>query len=253
MSLSRAGGKNSENSSGPPGALRVSDFSASLGKSRGEGSCQPLILAQLALDSRRGLKLLLPGSAAGTKLLGRDFRWFRFKGFNLARRPRFFNMTAPRKLSWLQFRLRTLFLVCFLTAVGVWLFQWTRWPARTLQEFNDLVQQERYEEAAARLEYENDFLVSPDDLVHRVIVARNVCSDGKPEWRSLADFIYGRQTYRVVGNQACFVDVGKFRAHWLIESMTLERGKIRFNWRGPMDPTVRYENGNWVRDEPLPW
>jgi hypothetical protein len=166
---------------------------------------------------------------------------------------RSFHMPVAKKLRWLQFRLRTLFLVCLIAAAGVWLYQWTRWPARTVQDFADLIQREQYEEAAARLEYENDFLVSPDDVVHRVHVARIVCDNCEPQWRSLADIIYGRQTYKAVGNQACFVDLGKFQAHWLIDSMTVERGKIRFHWRGPADPTVRYENGEWVKEEPPPW
>jgi hypothetical protein len=91
-------------------------------------------------------------------------------------------MPVAKKLRWLQFRLRTLFLVYLIAAAGVWLYQWTRWPARTVQDFADLIQREQYEEAAARLEYENDFLVSPDDVVHRVHVARIVCDNCEPQW-----------------------------------------------------------------------
>lgn len=153
----------------------------------------------------------------------------------------------------MQFKLRTLFLVCLIAAAGAWLYQWSRWPARTVQDFAELIQQGKFEEAAAQLEFEDDFLVSPDDLDHRVHVARIVCDNSERQRRSIADIFYGRQTYKAVGNQACYVDLGRFRAHWMIESMTVERGKIRFNWRGPVDRTVRYENGQWVRDESLPW
>ena len=56
-------------------------------------------------------------------------------------------------------------------------------------------------------------------------------------WSSLPSLVANRnkdlpQTYKSVGNQACYVDLGRFRAVWLIESMTIERGTIRFNWRG---------------------
>jgi hypothetical protein len=61
--------------------------------------------------------------------------------------------------------------------------------------------------------------------------------------------VYGRQVYQVVGDTACWVDTGKVKAHFLIESMTLDRGKIRFHWRGPMPhQNLRLENGEWVRD-----
>jgi hypothetical protein len=159
------------------------------------------------------------------------------------------------KRSWLQFRLRTLFVFCTLAAIGVWVFRWVQWPARTLQEFGALIEQKRYEEAA-RLEYEHGYLISPGDLVHRVHVAHSVCNyHCQPRGRSISDLIDGRQVYEVVGNQACFVDTGSIKAHFLIESVTLERGKMRFHWRGPMPgANLRYENGKWVRDEvALPW
>jgi hypothetical protein len=161
--------------------------------------------------------------------------------------------TIPKR-SWLTFRLRTLFLACFLAAVGMWVYRWTQWPDRTLQAFNALIEQKRYEDAAARLEYENGYVVSPDDLVHRVHVAQAVCSQYcRAQPRSLADIFYGRQVYKVVGDTACFVDTGKLQAHFLIDSMILQRGTIRYKWRGPMPhQNLRYENGEWVRD-PLPF
>jgi hypothetical protein len=160
------------------------------------------------------------------------------------------------KASWFQFRLRTLFIVCALAAIGVWVYRWVQWPSRTLQEFGDLIEQKRYEGAAARLEFEHGYLVSPGDLVHRVHVAHSVVNyHCQPRGRSVSDLIDGRQVYDVVGNQACFVDTGSVNAHFLIESITLERGKIRFHWRGPMPgANLRYENGEWIRDKvALPW
>lgn len=162
-------------------------------------------------------------------------------------------MTDNSKMKRFRFRLRTLFVVWLMVALGISTYRWVQWPARTIQELNDLIEREQYEEAAGRLEYDDDFLVSPGDLVHRVHVARAVVANCQPQRRSLADLIYGRQTYKPVGNQACFVEIGELQAHWLIESMILERGKIRYKWRGPMDPTVRFENGKWVRDEPVLW
>jgi hypothetical protein len=158
------------------------------------------------------------------------------------------------KTSWLQFRLRTLFIVCALAAIGVWVYRWVQWPARTLEEFGALIEHQRYEAAAARLEFEHGYLVSPGDLVHRVHVAHSVVSNHcQPRRRSISDLIDGVQVYDVVGNQACFVDAGSVRAHFLIESITLERGKIRFHWRGPMPGSnLRYENGEWVRDKVAP-
>jgi hypothetical protein len=156
--------------------------------------------------------------------------------------------------NWMRFRLRTLFIACLLAAIGLWAYRWTCWPARTLEAFNTLVAQKRYEDAAARLEYEHGYLVSPDDVIHRVHVAQSVCSQYcRPQPRSLTDVIYGRQIYKVVGDTACWVDTGKVKAHFLIESMTLERGTIRFQWRGPMPhQNLRFENGGWVRD-PSPY
>jgi hypothetical protein len=152
--------------------------------------------------------------------------------------------------NWLRFRLRTLFIACFLAAVGLWAYRWIQWPARTLKAFNGLVEQKRYEEAAARLEYAHGYLVSPDDLLHRVHVAHEVCNAYcLPQPRSMADIVYGRQVYKVVGDTACFVDTGGVQAHFLIESMTLERGTIRYQWRGPMPRhNLRWHNGEWVRD-----
>jgi hypothetical protein len=160
-------------------------------------------------------------------------------------------MTDTRaKVKWLRFRLRTLFIACFLAAIGLWAYRWIQWPARTLQTFNALMEQKRYEDAAARLEYEHGYLVSPDDVIHRVHVAQEVCNQYcTAQRRSLSDILYGRQVYKVVGDTACWVDTGSVQAHFLIESMTLERGKIRYRWRGPMPrQNLRFENGRWIRD-----
>jgi hypothetical protein len=70
----------------------------------------------------------------------------------------------------------------------------------------------------------------------------------EPQPRTLADIIHGRQVYKAVGNQACFVDTGTVKTHFLVESLTLERGKIRYSWRGPVNRNMRYENGEWIRD-----
>jgi hypothetical protein len=158
---------------------------------------------------------------------------------------------ASEKKNWVRFRLRTLFIACFLAAIGLWAYRWLQWPDRTLKEFRDLIEQKRYEEEAARLEYEHGYVVSPDDVAHRVHVAQSVCNQYcRAQPRSLTDIIYGRQVLTVVGDAACWVDTGKVKAHFLIESMTLERGTIHFQWRGPMPhQNLRYENGEWVRDD----
>jgi hypothetical protein len=137
-----------------------------------------------------------------------------------------------------------------LAAIGLWVYRWVQWPARTLETFNALVEQKRYEDAAARLEFEHGYVVSPGDIEHRVHVARSACNQYcRAQPRSLADLVYGRQVYATVGNTACFVDTGKVHAHFLIESMILERGRIRFTWHGPMPhQNLRYENGEWVHD-----
>ena len=62
---------------------------------------------------------------------------------------------ATGKGRWLQFRLRTLLVVCLVVSIGVWTYQWMRWPVRTLREYSALVEQKQYKEAAARLEFEH--------------------------------------------------------------------------------------------------
>lgn len=157
------------------------------------------------------------------------------------------------KKKWLQFRIRTLFVICLLAAIAICGYQWTRWPTRTLREFGTLVENEEFEQAEARLEFKPNYLVSPDDPVRRVRVTQSVCTNScMPARRSLADFFYGRQTYELKQNTTIFVDTGYVRARFLIDSMTIERGKIRYNFGKPYGQGWKFVDGKWVR-EPIYW
>jgi hypothetical protein len=65
----------------------------------------------------------------------------------------------PPKRRWWRFSLRTLLLLMALFAAGVW---WITWPSRTVNEFNSLVAQERFDEACAMVEVPRGCRVSID-------------------------------------------------------------------------------------------
>jgi hypothetical protein len=141
--------------------------------------------------------------------------------------------------------------MCVFTAIGLWCYRWTQWPARTLREFDALVEQKRYEEATSRIKSEGEHPFVPSGQVHGVHVTQSIymyyCD---PQPRSFEDILFGRQVYKVNNNATCWVDTGKIQMHFCVDSLVLERGEIRFKWKGPMaHDTVRFENGEWIRQQ----
>ena len=157
--------------------------------------------------------------------------------------------TAGKKRKF-RFRLRSLFVLCFLAAIGTCSYKWIQWPKQTLLEFDRLVKEERFEEAARRIDCEPNYIVTPQSLRSRVHVTLAVCRQhATPTSRSFADLVSGRQTYALKGDTTVFVDTGDVRARFLIDKMTLERGRIRYSLREPYTQGLRFENGKWTRDE----
>ena len=159
-------------------------------------------------------------------------------------------MSKPNKSKQFQFGMRSLFLFCIASAIAVFVYKWYQSPNQTIRKFDHLIETQQFADANAMLEFEDGIVVSPDDNINRLIVVRRILMNScQRQRRSLADVVGRRQCYGIVGNRACYVGVDEIKAHWLVDSVVVDRGKIRVRWSGPVDQNIKFSDGEWKRDQ----
>ena len=132
-------------------------------------------------------------------------------------------MNRPSVHRLFRFRLRTLLMLPAVVAVG-W-FLWT-WPERTIRKLESLVASGKLDEAAALVEFKPDYRYPPDKLAHQLRQPQT-----QPATRSLLDLALGRQPFTIEKDGvACFVDTGAHFEHVMVKSVTIERGRIKYEW-----------------------
>jgi hypothetical protein len=131
--------------------------------------------------------------------------------------------TLTTRRRFLRFRLRTLLLLPLIFALAWW---WVTWPKRTMARLDEFVAAGSLDEAAKMIEFEPDYRYPPEQ------VASQLGQSGvKLARRSLIDFVFGRQRFEIYDKGvACWINTGKSFEHVMIDSVTVERGRVEYKW-----------------------
>ncbi len=125
-----------------------------------------------------------------------------------------------------RFKLRTLLLIILVAALALEAWLWISWPTRTLSRLDELLKEGRTDAAQALIVFEPDYRLSPEDVAH---ILRQ--SHTPPVTRSLSDIFMARRTYKPLSDGvAAWVQTGTGFDHMMIDSVTIERGTIRWQW-----------------------
>jgi hypothetical protein len=140
--------------------------------------------------------------------------------------------TPTTRRHFLRYRLRTLLLLPLVFALGWW---WVTWPQRTMGHLDALVAANRLDEAAALIEFEPKYRLAPHFVAQQL---------GQPHIgpasRGFADLLLGRQRFEIYDKGvSCWVDTGNGFEHVMIESVTVERGRINIRWGPTMTEWIR--------------
>jgi len=136
----------------------------------------------------------------------------------------------------LKFRLRSALLLVACVAVALAVWRWIAWPDRTVRELDRLIAQGRTSAAEALIVFEPNYRYPAEK------VARQLKQDHTPPLRrSWSDLLYARQVFRPQGDVACWVQMGAKFDHVLLESVTVERGVIRYQWGRSLDEWMAEE------------
>jgi hypothetical protein len=138
--------------------------------------------------------------------------------------PSFMNVGAQKLHRRFRFRLRTLLLVPVVFAVAWW---WITWPNRTLRDFNHLVASGQLDAAGRLVVFDPDYRLTPEQVAHQL--------RGQPHTnyatRTLSDVIFARLRYKLAaGGVVCWVQNGSKFEHRYCDSVTVERGAIKYKW-----------------------
>jgi hypothetical protein len=100
-------------------------------------------------------------------------------------------------------------------------YWWLSWPGKTMAELVSLVEQGRMEEANGLLVFDPDWTIAADSLNH--MLRQSYIS--RPE-RTFQDVLLGRKRYLPIEDVAVWAATDEGRRHVLLESVTVERGRI---------------------------
>jgi hypothetical protein len=138
-------------------------------------------------------------------------------------------MREPQKSrrSRFRFRLRSLLLLPALFAAGWW---WVTWPERTIARLDALVAANDVTQADRLIEFEPDYRYPPEKVANGLRHGLGQ-PHTRPARRSPIDLLLGRQRFEIdKGGLAAFVNTGQKSEHMMIESITVERGRIKYKW-----------------------
>lgn len=128
-----------------------------------------------------------------------------------------------RNRRWFKFSLRTLLVLVALVAFSTW---WITWPERTRGEVERSIANGQTDVADRWIEW------TPYHKIDHKIVSRDL-----QQWHSIAprrsvvDLLLGRQVYYPpTDGLAYWIDTGQKFDHIMLESLTIERGKIKYKW-----------------------
>jgi len=131
------------------------------------------------------------------------------------------------RTSRLRFRLRTLLLLPLVFAFGWW---WMTWPQRTIDQLDALVAAGKLDQAANLIVFEPDYRYPPDKVAQALRHGRGQPHTA-PANRNLIDLVLGRRRFEIdKKGVAAFVNTGEKSQHMMIESVTVERGRIKYRW-----------------------
>jgi hypothetical protein len=131
------------------------------------------------------------------------------------------------RTSRLRFRLRTLLLLPLVFALGWW---WVTWPQRTINRLDELVAAGDLDQAASLIVFEPDYRYPPDKVAQGLQHGRGQPHTA-PANRNLIDLVLGRRRFEIdKKGVAVFVNTGEKSQHMMIESVTVERGRIKYEW-----------------------
>ena len=135
-------------------------------------------------------------------------------------------LSSLRKQRWIKFRLRTLLLLVGCVALLLAAWRWVTWPERTLRELDTLIAMGNIEAAESRIVFEPNYRMSAESVAHQLHQSHT-----RPVKRGWRDLISARQIYRPLDDGvACWVQIGSDFDHVMLESVTVERGTIRYKW-----------------------
>jgi hypothetical protein len=124
---------------------------------------------------------------------------------------------------WFRFSLRVLLLLPVAFAAMWW---WVTWPGRTLQEFRRLVAEGRTDDAESMVVFDPDYRMSGEEVAHQL----NSQPHTQLTHRNWLDVLVARHRFQHNVTLICWVDKGSFWDYQVCESISVERGKIKYKW-----------------------
>ena len=130
-------------------------------------------------------------------------------------------MTTRKHARW-QFSLRTMLVAVTLAAILLLGWRWYTWPSRTIRELDHQVKNGLNE---FDIKFVPDYRMPIKDIAHQLKQYHTVAQP-----RTMSDIIAARRIYLPDGIVICWVEIDSNFNHVLLESITIERGKITYQW-----------------------